>query len=273
MRKGAWNREHALYWSPERLLMRDKGVPSLKGSLRVVLTENYEESCVVVARSIAEVMEGRAACLGLATGGSMLGVYAELRRLHRAGGLSFRFAVTVNLDEYVGLPPSHAQSYRRYMDDNLFDHVDIDKARTYLPNGALPQGLMLEEFRAFLDSHPRDLQVLGLGSNGHIGFNEPAPFFTSRAHVVTLDERTRRDNRRFFPSPDAVPAQAVTMGIGDILDAAAIVMLVHGASKAEALRALLEDERVRPEVPCTALKLHRNVVVVAERALVRPAGL
>ena len=243
----------------------------LRENFRIVLTEDHEESCAVVAGYVAEAMKGKDVCLGLATGGSMVGVYAELRRLH-AEGLSFRAAATANLDEYVGLAPDHVQSYRHYMDDNLFDHVDIDKSRTCLPEGSLPQDLMLRNFRDFLRAHPRALQLLGLGSNGHIGFNEPAPFFTPRAHVVTLDERTREDNRRFFSSLDEVPAQAVTMGIGDILDAARIVMLAYGDSKADALRALLEDDRVRPEVPCTALKLHRDVIVVAERTLAERAG-
>lgn len=242
--------------------------------LKVVLTESHEESCSIVADYIAEVLKKREeACLGLATGGSMLGVYAELRRRYSAGELSFRSARTVNLDEYVGLDPLHAQSYRHYMDSNLFDHVDIDKARTCVPRGNLPEAAMLGEFQDFLDTHPRDLQLLGLGSNGHIGFNEPAPFFTPRAHVVTLDDRTCEDNRRFFSSRDEVPARAITMGIGDILDASRIVLLAYGSSKAEALRALLEDDRVRPEAPCTGLKLHRDVVVVAERALAYRAGI
>lgn len=242
-------------------------------NLRIVLTKHYEESCSIVARHIAEATKEKNVCLGLATGGSMLGVYSELRRLHRAEGLSFRSVATVNLDEYVGLPPSHPQSYRRYMDDHLFDHVDIDKGQTCLPRGTLPPDRMLTEFQDFLDTHPRSLQLLGLGSNGHIGFNEPAPFFTPWAHVAALDARTREDNRRFFSYLEEVPTQAVTMGIGDILGASRIVLLVHGESKTEALRALLEDDRVRPEVPCTALKLHRDVIVVAERELACSAGV
>ena len=247
---------------------------SVSKNLKVILTGSHEESCSAAAGSVAETLKKKKdACLGLATGGSMLGVYTELRRLCDSGGLSFRSASTANLDEYVGLAPSHVQSYRHYMDENLFNHVDIDKSKTCLPQGTLPEAAMLGEFQDFLDSNPRDIQLLGLGSNGHIGFNEPAPFFTPRAHVVTLDNRTREDNRRFFPSLDEVPVQAVTMGIGDILDASRIVLIAYGASKAEALKALLEDDRVRPEVPCTALNLHRDVIVIAERALAEAAGV
>ena len=245
----------------------------MRKKLSVILTGDHEESCSVVAGLVAEVVVRGDVCLGLATGGSMEGVYAELRRRHDAEGLSFRSVATVNLDEYVGLEPSHVQSYRHYMDHKLFDHVDIDKASICVPRGTLPRDKMLEEFQGFLDSRPRDLQLLGLGSNGHIGFNEPAPFFAPWAHVVTLEEGTRRDNQRFFSSLDEVPSQAVTMGIGDILNAARIVLLVHGPSKAEPLRALLQDDRVCPEVPCTALKLHPDVVVVVDRGLARLAGV
>lgn len=246
----------------------------LRNGINFIVTKDHEESCSLVARSLADVvLRDENACLGLATGGSMTGVYAQLVLLSKAEGISFGKAFTVNLDEYLGLEPTHSQSYHHYMEHHLFRHLDFDQGQVFVPNGTLSQKLMLGEFQEFLASHPRDIQLLGVGSNGHIGFNEPAPFFSPRAHIVTLEEKTRQDNRRFFNDLAEVPIQAVTMGIGDILDAERIVMVIYGASKLKALKALLDDEKVDPMIPCTALKLHSKVDVIVPRDLAQQAEL
>ena len=203
----------------------------------------------------------------------MEGVYAALRRAFKAGLISFKSAATVNLDEYLGLDPSHEQSYCSYMNRHLFDHVDIDKSKTCIPSGVDSPDGILSKFQSVLDRASRDFQLLGVGANGHIGFNEPAPFFLSQAHIVDLDAKTREDNARFFSSLEEVPSQAVTMGIGDILNATKIVLLATGDSKVTAMRELFLHDCVSPECPCTALKLHADATVILTRDLAQKAGI
>lgn len=242
--------------------------------MKMLVAKNHEEAGVLVAGMIAETVRlNPNACLGLATGGSMEPVYAALVRLFENGKIRFDSVTTVNLDEYAGLPPSHPQSYRQYMNSRLFDHVKIDIRNTCIPLGTEPPEKICRDFQKFLDAHPRDLQLLGVGANGHIGFNEPGTFFESQAHIVTLNEQTREDNSRFFASIDDVPKQAVTMGVGDIMKASAIVILIHGSGKLRAVRELFTHERVIPEVPCTVLKLHRNATIVLTEDLARMAEL
>jgi len=236
--------------------------------MKKIITQNHEESSSLVAYSIADIVrEKKDACLGLATGGSVELVYANLVQFFEKGTMSFSDVTTVNLDEYIGLPPSHLQSYRRFMDQNLFDLVDIDKANTYIPPGMQAPEAILADFQKMLASRPRDFQLLGIGSNGHIGFNEPDSFFGANAHVVTLDEQTRKDNSRFFDSIDEVPRQAVTMGAGDIMKASKIILIVRGENKRDALRELLSHDRVDPRVPCTILKCHKDVTIVYPKEL------
>lgn len=242
--------------------------------MKMIVTKSHEEAGRLVADMIADTVQVNArACLGLATGGSMEAVYAALVKLFEAGKVRFSSVTTINLDEYLGLSPSHPQSYRRYMNRNLFDHIDIDIDNTCVPPGMEPPTRIREDFQIFLDAHPRDFQLLGVGANGHIGFNEPGNCFESNAHIVTLNERTREDNSRFFASIDDVPRQAITMGIGDIMKASRIVLLVHGANKLKAIEELFTHDRVTPEVPCTVLKLHRDASVVLTEALARAANL
>ena len=237
--------------------------------MKKIAVGSYEEASLVVAESIAELVRGKKdATLGLATGGSVRLVYAELVKAFEKGNLSFSDVKTVNLDEYVGLPPSHPQSYRYYMNQHLFDLVDIDKANTCVPMGMEEPSAALADFQKVLASWPRDLQLLGIGSNGHIGFNEPSSFFETNAHLVTLDEQTREDNARFFDSVNEVPRQAITMGVGDIMKASKIILLVHGENKKEALHELLSHDRVDPKVPCTILKCHSDVTIVYPANLV-----
>ncbi|MNO38044.1 Glucosamine-6-phosphate deaminase 1 [compost metagenome] len=205
------------------------------------------------------------AVLGLATGSSPVGVYAKLVEMHAKGIVSFAKASSFNLDEYVGLPGDHPQSYRSFMNEHLFNHIDIDLAKTHVPNGnaadldaeCLAYDKLLEE------GGPVDLQILGIGSNGHIGFNEPDASLTSGTHVVDLLPETLEANARFFDSREDVPRQAVTMGIGGILKARQIVLLVRGEEKAEAVKNALEGP-ISTQCPASLLQSHPNVVVLLD---------
>ena len=205
--------------------------------------------------------------LGLATGGTMRPLYARLCARHRAGDLSFAGVTTFNLDEYVGLPPDHPGSYHSYMRAALFDAVNLDPGRTHLPRGDAPDA-QAEADRyesAIAAAGGIGLQLLGLGRNGHIGFNEPTSSLGSRTRVKTLTRETRAANRRYFDADDAVPRFAITMGVATILSARACLLLATGAAKAEAAAAMIEGP-VAAACPASALQLHPRVTVVLDQA-------
>ncbi|WHY18574.1 glucosamine-6-phosphate deaminase [Paenibacillus sp. G2S3] len=232
-----------------------------------ILKFNSDEDFVQTgANLIASLLQSNPkAVLGLATGSSPVGVYAKLVEMHQKGLVSFSKATSFNLDEYIGLPVDHPQSYRSFMNEQLFNHIDIDLGQTHVPNGnaadmeaeCLAYDKMLEE------NGPVDLQILGIGSNGHIGFNEPDANLSSKTHVVDLLEDTREANARFFDSLDDVPRQAVTMGIGGILKARQILLLVRGAGKAEAIRNAVEGP-ITTQCPASLLQSHPNVIVLVD---------
>lgn len=237
--------------------------------MRVYKTADYAAMSRQAANIITSLVVLKPACvLGLATGSTPVGTYEQLIAWNREGYLSFSQVTTVNLDEYLGLPGTHDQSYRYFMDHNLFDHVDIDKARTNVPNGMA--GDVAQECRRYdqlVESlGGADLQLLGMGHDGHIAFNEPCDHFPVGTHLVELDPMTIQANARFFDNdPAKVPTKALTMGIGTILSAKRLLMVVSGGDKAEILaRALLGP--VTPAVPASALQLHRDVTVVADEA-------
>ena len=204
------------------------------------------------------------AVLGLATGSTPLGLYARLRALYEAGRISFKDATSFNLDEYVGLPPTHDQSYRYFMEHNLFSHIYLPHERISVPSGLDTSADALAGYDAAIEAAGGiDLQLLGLGGNGHIGFNEPGTPFELGTHVVELTERTRRDNARFFTSIDEVPTHAATMGVKTVMHARAILLLAFGPAKAEAVRASFAGP-VTPEVPASVLQLHPNVTVFCD---------
>ncbi|NHF74466.1 glucosamine-6-phosphate deaminase [Paracoccus xiamenensis] len=205
--------------------------------------------------------------LGLATGGTMEAVYARLIKAYRGGHVSFDRARSFNLDEYIGLPPDHPCSYWRYMEDRLFDHVDFGAGATCLPRGdaADPEAEAAAYERAIARSGDIGLQLLGLGANGHIGFNEPSSSLSSLTRIKTLTRSTRAANARFFDDPDDVPRLAITMGIGTILRAEEIVLLGFGEGKAEAAAAMIEGP-VSASCPASALQLHDKVTVVLDQA-------
>jgi len=236
--------------------------------MEVIVKEDYDQLSRLAAEEIADVIKRKPqAVIGLATGSTPLGTYKELIRLCREKRLDFGRVVTFNLDEYVGLPPTHDQSYRYFMNENLFNHINIRKENTHVPDGLaddLAAGCRDYE-EQIRKSGGIDLQLLGIGGNGHIAFNEPGSSLGSRTRVKTLTEKTRKDNARFFKSMDEVPQYAVTMGIGTIMEARRIVLLASGASKADALAAAVEGP-VTAMCPASILQMHPAAIVVADKA-------
>ncbi|MCT1400084.1 glucosamine-6-phosphate deaminase [Paenibacillus sp. p3-SID867] len=204
--------------------------------------------------------------LGLATGSTPVGLYAKLIEMNRQGLVSFAQTTTYNLDEYVGLPENHPESYRTFMNEKFFNHVDIQIERTHVPNGnaADPESECLNYDKMLEEFGPVDLQLLGLGHNGHIGFNEPGEALSGGTHVVELQEKTRNANARFFPTLDDVPTHAITMGVATILKARQILLLVRGEDKAEIVHRALKGP-ITTECPASLLQCHPNVVVLLDQ--------
>lgn len=234
--------------------------------MKVIITKTYEEMCQKAARIIAaQVTLKPDSVLGLATGSTPLGIYGELVKKHQQGELDFSEACSVNLDEYVGLPADNEQSYRYFMNHNLFDHINIPKKYTYVPNGMAedPQDecddyeLLIQQLGGV------DLQLLGIGANGHIGFNEPSDSFAAETHLTALTESTIEANSRFFEDKDSVPKQAITMGIGTIMQAKKILLVANGESKARAIYDTLFGP-VTPQVPASILRFHQDVTVIVD---------
>ena len=234
--------------------------------MKVIITKNYEELSKVAAKEMAEVIKNNPrAILGLATGGSPIGMYKELIRMNKDGEIDFSTVTTVNLDEYVGLSGDHPQSYRYFMNDNLFNHINIDKKNTYVPNGLAKD---VEEECKNYDSKiaqlgGTDVQLLGIGNNGHIAFNEPDEALVSGTHLTNLTEDTIRANARFFDSIDEVPKTALTMGLGGIMKSKKIIVIASGESKAEAVKAMVNG-KISTNMPASMLQMHRDVVVIVD---------
>ena len=235
--------------------------------MKVIVVKDYDEMSRVGADVIKQVIQSKPnAVLGLATGSTPIGMYGLLIDACNKGEISFAKVQTVNLDEYVGLDVQSNQSYVYFMRDQLFNHVDIDLANTHLPNGkAKDVKAECDSYTKLVASLKQDVQVLGLGSNGHIGFNEPNTPFDSHTHVVDLTENTIKDNSRLFDRIEDVPRQALTMGIADILQSRKILMLASGANKAKAVYGMVKGE-VSPSCPASALQLHDDVIIVVDES-------
>lgn len=234
--------------------------------MRVIVENDRPSVARRAAEMVAELVRRRPTCvLGLATGGTVLEMYGELIRMHREEGLDFSRVVSFNLDEYVGLGPTHPQSYRHFMQHNFFDHINIDVRNTHVPDGrALDFEAHCEQYEKMIkDEGGIDLQVLGIGSDGHIAFNEPGSSLGSRTRLKTLTEETIRDNARFFENAGEVPHLAVTMGVGTILESRRCLLLACGDSKAKAIRDAIEGP-VTAQVTASALQLHRDVVAIVD---------
>lgn len=236
--------------------------------MKLIRTTDYDDMSRKAANLIsAQIILKKDSVLGLATGSTPIGTYKQLVERYQKGDLDFSEITTVNLDEYRGIAKENEQSYYYFMQQNLFRHVNVRKEYTFLPDGmnmdSVAECRRYEELiRSVGDV---DLQLLGLGHNGHIGFNEPGEHFERDVHLVDLSERTIEANKRFFESYEAVPKQAYTMGVGTIMRAKRIVLVVSGEDKAEALHAVIQGP-ITPKVPGSVLQLHKDVVVVADEA-------
>jgi glucosamine-6-phosphate deaminase len=236
--------------------------------MRIYLEKDFAAMSRRAANIIAAEIHKNPACvLGLATGSTPVGTYQQLIEMYKAGDISFKEVTTVNLDEYKGLSGDHDQSYRYFMNDNLFNHVDIDKDFTFVPNG-LAEDAEAEcaEYDEIVEALGyADLQLLGIGHNGHISFNEPDSVFTKATHVVDLTDSTIDANTRFFANRDEVPRQALTMGMGCIMNAARVLLIASGAGKADAVYNTVCGP-IDPKCPASILQLHPDVVIVGDEA-------
>ena len=232
--------------------------------MRVMIAKDTEEMGKKAADLIAGEMKKKTSfILGLATGTTPLPLYKEFIKRNKAGEMDFSTVITFNLDEYIGLEPTHDQSYRYFMNENLFDHVNILKKNTHVPNGMAEDiDASCQEYEKTIDEIGGiDYQVLGIGGNGHMGFNEPGSSLGSLTRIKTLTNETISDNARFFEKKEDVPTQAITMGIGTIMKSKKVVLLANGTNKADAVKAALEGT-VTSMCPASALQLHRFVTYV-----------
>ena len=235
--------------------------------MNIIKTEDYNQMSRMAANYIAAQVTLKPNCvLGLATGSSPIGTYQELIRRHQAGDLDFSKVTSINLDEYKGLSPENAQSYRYFMNTNFFDHINIDKTCTYVPNGLEENAeKACADYDAIIENcGGTDLQLLGLGNNGHIGFNEPDKVFAKGTHCVDLAKSTIDANARFFDSMDEVPKQAYTMGIQSIMKAKKILVIVSGKGKANIVKEAFTGP-VTPQVPASILQMHPDVTLIADK--------
>ncbi|WP_269411807.1 glucosamine-6-phosphate deaminase [Lentibacillus daqui] len=239
--------------------------------MKILKVKDYqamsEKACQLIVDQLKQLEEP---VLGLATGSTPEGLYQQLIEQHVKHGISFKNTTTFNLDEYVGLAKSDPNSYHFYMRNKLFDHIDIPQDQTHVPNGeGKDLTAVCQDYEDAIKAAGHvDIQVLGIGLNGHIGFNEPGTSFSSRTHVVTLDESTRKANARFFASLEDVPTKAITMGIQSILESKQIILLVSGEKKSDAVEKLVNGE-VSEDFPASALKQHDNVILIADEAALK----
>ncbi len=234
--------------------------------MEILTVKNNEELSLKAAEMIAQIVHKRERpVLGLATGSTPERLYEILIEKRKAGDISFEHATSFNLDEYVGLSGDDSNSYRYFMDEKLFHGIDIKRENTHIPNGLTQDPTQeCENYEAKIAQVGQiDVQILGLGLNGHIGFNEPGTDFSSRTHVVHLDDSTREANARFFNGLADVPQEAITMGIASIMEADKIILLVHGEKKAAILRQVVEGS-VTNDVPASVLQRHPNVTVITD---------
>ena len=232
--------------------------------------KNYQDMSRKAANIISAQIIMKPDCvLGLATGSSPVGTYKQLIEWYNKNNLDFSEVTSINLDEYKGLSPEDPQSYRYFMNTHLFDHVNIDKNRTFVPDGLAtdPEKACAEYNANIIKQGGIDLQLLGIGRNGHIGFNEPGTSFDSVTHMIELKESTRQDNARLFfdGKIDEVPTHAITMGISNILQAKKVLLMACGENKAQPIKVLVEGEKTT-DVPASALQDHNDVVVIVDKA-------
>lgn len=235
--------------------------------MNVIRVKDYEDLSLQAAKIVSDLLKEKPKSnLGLATGSSPIGLYQNLIKMYKNDEISFKHVKTYNLDEYCGLPKEHKESYYSFMHRNLFDHVDIKEKNVHLPSS---EGKNLEKncdkYNKLLHKANIDLQVLGIGGNGHIGFNEPGTSFEQETFVTKLTDKTREDNKRFFASIDDVPTHSITMGIKNIMEARKILMLISGVGKQQAVKELLSGN-ISENFPASVLHNHPNVTVIIDDA-------
>ena len=231
--------------------------------IELIIVNDYDEMSLKAANIIAELIKKNPnAKLGLATGSTPIGTYNELIKKNKNKEISFKNITTFNLDEYIGLAKNHPQSYYTFMYENLFKHIDINIENTHLPKGEGDSKLNVENYENLLSKNKINLQILGVGRNGHIGFNEPGTDFNTGVHDVNLHNKTIVDNARFFENDiNKVPKKAITMGIRNILDAENIILIANGTNKADAIKNLMSN-KADVNIPVTALNIHKGKVYV-----------
>lgn len=232
--------------------------------MKIIVTDNYEQASLEAFKVMKEVLAKEDAVLGLATGSTPIGLYQNMIKDHKENGTSYKLVKTFNLDEYVGIDRNHRESYYTFMHKNLFDSIDILEENVHLPFGNTKEDC--DAYEKAMEDVSVDVQLLGIGGNGHIGFNEPGTEFTETTHIVELKERTRQDNARFFDNDiNQVPTHAITMGIATIMKAKKVLLIATGENKADAVQAMIEKE---PSVDCpaSALQNHPDVVVILDKA-------
>lgn len=242
--------------------------------MKVIVTNSYDETCAVIANMIKELVNAKPdAKLGLATGGTPVPIYKKLIEMNKAGEVDFSRVHTVNLDEYCGIPGTHDQSYRYFMDTNLFDHINIDKKNTFVASGMGDFEANARELeKKVREGGAADLQLLGIGNNGHIAFNEASDHLIAVAHTEKLTESTINANARFFEKKEDVPTMAITMGMGDIMAAKQVVLVATGLAKVPAIKGLVMNDEITTKNPSTMLKMHENAVVVIDKELADAVG-
>lgn len=236
--------------------------------MNVIIAESYEEMSKIAAKEIAKLVYIKPdAVLGLATGSTPEGVYKELINLNKESRIDFSKVTSYNLDEYKGLSGDHPQSYRYFMDTKLFNHINIAKDKTHVLSGVTKdiEKECMEYDDAIEANGGIDLQLLGIGGNGHIGFNEPSDYLNMNTHLTKLSEDTIKANSRFFNSFKEVPTEAITMGLGSIMKAKKIILLASGEKKAEIIAKLVE-EKVSTKIPASLLQVHPDVLVIIDKA-------
>lgn len=235
--------------------------------MKVIVEKNYDMFSKKAAELVSdEITKCPNIVLGLATGSTPLGMYKELIKKHRTEGTDFSKVKTFNLDEYVGLDGEHPQSYRNFMNEELFNHINIEVKNTFVPNGKAEDldGVCKEYDEKIKEAGGIDLQILGIGQNGHIAFNEPAKELNAYTSVVDLTESTINVNSRFFNSIDDVPKRAISMGIASILKAKKIILLASGKSKRQVIKQLLENPVLTTEFPASMLLCHPDVTIIVD---------
>jgi glucosamine-6-phosphate deaminase len=247
----------------------DNNIILLRKKMQIIILDDAQQVAKNAAEWVAELINKKYnPVLGLATGNTPIRLYQQLVNKHQAGQLSFKNTTSFNLDEYLGIDVKNEQSYRYFMSENLFDHVDIDKSKTFLPTcnqGENPrvQGLAYEE--KIKQAGGVDLQILGIGANGHIGFNEPTSSLASRTRIKTLSQQTLHDNSRLFKQDEFQPTLAMTMGIATILDARYVLLMATGKKKAQAVKAMITGP-LSAMCPASSLQMHENTIVLLDKA-------